>query len=67
MTQIVEGKVMWKWRVDEVHALVVALTAQCAEGVQFNWVNYLCSEFLANFTRHRITTRHFITHGFYCR
>jgi len=31
-----------------VPAPVVSLTAHCAEGIQFNWANYLCGEFLAN-------------------
>ena len=47
-TQILAGKVMRKCPADEVPAPVIALAAQCAEGVQFNWVNYLCGEFLAN-------------------
>lgn len=33
---------------DEVPMLVVALEMQCVEGVQFNWENYLCDEFLKN-------------------
>ena len=48
-TQILIGMVMWKCCMDEVLAPVMALMAQCAEGVQFNWVNYLCGEFLANY------------------
>ena len=47
-TQILAGKVMWKCHTDEVPTLVVALAAQCTEGVQFNWENYLCNEFLEN-------------------
>lgn len=47
-TQILVGKVMRKCLTDEVSTPVVALAAQCAEGVQFNWVCYLCGEFLAN-------------------
>jgi len=39
---------MWKCRVDEVLALVVALVAQCVEGVQCNRACYLCGDFLAN-------------------
>lgn len=33
----------------EVSTLVISFAAQCVEGVQFNWVRYLCSEFLMNF------------------
>ena len=40
---------MRKCHADEVPAPVVALAAQCTEGVQFNQVNYLCGEFLANY------------------
>lgn len=29
-------------------ALVISLVARCTKGVEFNWVRYLCSEFLAN-------------------
>lgn len=47
-TQILAGKVMRKCRMDDVSAPVFSLVAQCIEGVQFNWVHYLCSEFLAN-------------------
>jgi len=47
-TQILVGKVMPKCRVDEVPTPVFTLTAQCVEGVQFNWANYLCKEFLEN-------------------
>lgn len=36
VTQILVGKVMCKCRVDELHAVVVALVEQCIEGVQFN-------------------------------
>ena len=46
MTQILVGKVMRKCCVDEVPALVVSLATQCTEGVHFNWVDYLCIEFL---------------------
>lgn len=35
-TQILIGKVMCKYRTDEVPASVVALAEQCMEGVQFN-------------------------------
>lgn len=40
--QILAGKVMRKCRIDEVSVPVVALVAQCAEGVQFNCASYLC-------------------------
>ena len=33
---------------DEVPALVVVLAMQCTEGVQFNWADYLCRQFLEN-------------------
>lgn len=39
---------MRKCRADEVPASMVALAAQCAEGVQFNCANYLCGKFLAD-------------------
>lgn len=41
--------------------LFVSLVAQCAEGVQFNWVLYLCGEFLANYreTQDQSKTFHF--------
>lgn len=34
--QILAGKVMRKCHVDEVPVLVIALAAQCTEGVEFN-------------------------------
>jgi len=46
--QILADKVMRKCCRDEVPALVVALAEQCAEGVQFNWSEFLCKEFLEN-------------------
>lgn len=46
--QILSGKVMRKCRMDEVPTPVVSLATQCVEGMQFNWVCYLCSEFLEN-------------------
>lgn len=46
--QILVGKIMRKCHVDEVPTLVVSLVVQCAKGVQFNWVHYLCSDFLVN-------------------
>lgn len=49
VTQLLEGKVMRKGRVDEVSAPVIYLLAQCTEGVQFNLEHYLCREFLVNY------------------
>lgn len=40
---------MRKCRRDEVPALVVAMAQQCVEGVQFNWVEFLCEEFLTKY------------------
>lgn len=37
---------MQKWHMDEVPAPVVAFSTQCIEGVEFNWADYLCKEFL---------------------
>lgn len=37
---------MRKCHADEVSTLVVTLAAQCTEGVQFNWSDYLHGEFL---------------------
>ena len=39
---------MRKCHGNEVPKTVVALAEQCAEGVQFNWVAFLCEEFLTN-------------------
>ena len=39
---------MGKCHTDEVPTPVITLAAQCAEGVKFNRVRYLCSEFLRN-------------------
>lgn len=47
-TQILAGKLMWKCHVDEVLAPMIALAEQCIEGVQFNWSEFLCKEFLKN-------------------
>lgn len=47
-THVLAGKIMRKCCVDEVPTLVVSLVAQCVKGVQFNWVKYLCNNFLAN-------------------
>jgi len=35
-TQMLARKVIPKCRMDEVHVPMIALVAQCAEGVQFN-------------------------------
>lgn len=48
-TQILAGKVMRKYRASEVPTPVVALAEQCAEGVHFNWSEFLCKEFLQNY------------------
>lgn len=48
-TKILAGKVIRKSRTNEVLVPVVALEAQCAEGVQFNWLDCLRREFLANY------------------
>lgn len=47
-TQILARKVMRKCHVYEMHALVIVLETQCTKVVQFNWMNYLCGEFLSN-------------------
>jgi len=44
--QILARKVMRKCCADEVSMPVVTLAAQCTEGVQFNWLDYLRREFL---------------------
>lgn len=48
-TQILVGKVMQKCYRNEVPTLVIGLAEQCVEGVQFNWVEFLCTEFLENY------------------
>jgi len=40
--QILEGKVMWKCRVNEVPMPMVSLAEQCTKGDQFNWSEFLC-------------------------
>jgi len=47
-TQLLARKFMRKGRADKVPTSVIALTEQCAKGVQFNWVQFLCDEFLMN-------------------
>lgn len=39
---------MRKCHTDEVLAPFIALAEQCAEGFQFNWVQFLCNEFWTN-------------------
>lgn len=39
---------MRKCSVDEVPDSVIVLAVQCAEGVQFNWEQFLCNELLTN-------------------
>lgn len=40
---------MQKCRADELLMSVISLAEQCTEGVQFNWYEFLCKEFLENF------------------
>ena len=40
---------MRKCHTDEVPTLMGSLAAQCADGIQFNWVHYLCKEFLMDY------------------
>lgn len=47
--QILACKVMRKCLADEVSTLVISLAAQCMKGVQYNWAQYFCKEFLLNF------------------
>lgn len=47
-TQILAGKVMRECHAYEVSAPIATLAAQCAEGFQFNWSDYLHREFLMN-------------------
>jgi len=46
-------KVMRKFHDNEVLATVITLAEKCAEGVQFNWVEFLCEEFLSNYKEAR--------------
>lgn len=39
---------MRKCRSSEVSTVAIALAKECAAGVQFNWSQFLCEEFLAN-------------------
>jgi len=43
---ILAGEIMRKCQADEVLAPIVSLVVQCSKGVYFNWVWYLCQEFL---------------------
>lgn len=47
-TQLLDNKMMRKCRADEVPVPVVMVAEECMEGVQFNWVEFLCEEFLIN-------------------
>ena len=49
VTQLLEGKVMRKCHGNEVPTMVIALAKQCVEGVRFDWVQFLCEEFLTNY------------------
>jgi len=40
---------MRKFCGNKVLATVIALAKQCVEGVQFNWAEFLCEEFLTNY------------------
>lgn len=48
-TQLLVGKVMRKCHGNEVLAMVITPAEQCTEGVQFNWMQFLCEEFLMNY------------------
>ena len=45
-TMLIACKMMRKCQVTFVPAYVIRLANQCAKGVCFNWVQYLCDEFL---------------------
>lgn len=47
-TQLLAGRLMRKCRTDEVPESVTALVEQCAEGIKFNWAEFLCEEYLMN-------------------
>jgi len=47
-TQVMVDKVMIKCHTNEVPVPVVTLVEQCMEGIQFNWVEFLCMDFLLN-------------------
>lgn len=40
--QILAGKIMRKCCTGKFPTPVISLAAQCAKGVQYNWVQYLC-------------------------
>lgn len=48
-TQLLASDLMRKCHADEVLASVIALLEQCGEGVQLNWAQFLCVEFLKNY------------------
>jgi len=52
-TQILVGKIMRKCHADEVLVPMVSRVAQCTKGVQYNWVKYLCHDFLEDFREAR--------------
>jgi len=39
--------------------MVVALAEQCIEGVQFNWAEFLCEEFLTNYKEAQVQGKTF--------
>lgn len=47
-THMLVGKLMRKFYIDELPVSIIALSEQCTEGVQFNWAQFLCNEFLTN-------------------
>jgi len=47
--QILARKITRKCRIDEVLAPIAYLDVQCTKGVQYNWDQYLCHEFLEDF------------------
>lgn len=58
---ILAGKIMRKCWENEVPASVVSLAAQCANGVQYNWADYLCKEFFDDYyeVQEKGTTFHY--------
>jgi len=64
-TQILANKVMRKFNADEVLVDVILLATQSAEGTQFKWLCYLCSEFLVIVARPKMRERYSNTCGFF--
>lgn len=62
-TQLLASKVMRKCCDNEVLVLVVVLAKQCAERVQFNWVEFLCEEFFLNYKEAKEQGKTFTTRG----